>query len=345
VRLGSEYGGLDFWLSSISCHAPNTPIFVVGTHIDEVPKYYLNEVKLKEKFEKIVGFYYVSNLTKSGIAKLAKDLVEVTLKEKYMGEQIPSAYISFEDKIKECRRENKSLIDYYDLTLLAHEAGIFEPTEVLDAIRFLSDLGSLQYFEDNFLKNRVVINPQWIIDVITCIISVKESIIKDGHLYHDDKQKIWKKYDPSLHDWILKLTEEFDLTYSLPNKQMNIVPCLLKDEPILNKWKPLSDLEVDERKRSFYKIVEFRVVYTFNYLPAGLFNRVQVRLYQYSTDIWKTGSVLVKNGHLALFVQKENSTIELRVRGTKPGNIVLLIHEVIELLVKESFNGVKFDFR
>ena len=36
MRLGSEYAGLDFWLSSISCHAPGAPIFVVGTHIDQV---------------------------------------------------------------------------------------------------------------------------------------------------------------------------------------------------------------------------------------------------------------------------------------------------------------------
>ena len=36
VRLGQEYAGLDFWLSSISVHAPNAPIFIVGTHIDEV---------------------------------------------------------------------------------------------------------------------------------------------------------------------------------------------------------------------------------------------------------------------------------------------------------------------
>lgn len=36
VRLGSEYAGLDFWLSSISCHAPGASIFVVGTHIDQV---------------------------------------------------------------------------------------------------------------------------------------------------------------------------------------------------------------------------------------------------------------------------------------------------------------------
>ena len=36
MRLGHEHSGLEFWLNSIQCHAPNAPIFVVGTHIDEV---------------------------------------------------------------------------------------------------------------------------------------------------------------------------------------------------------------------------------------------------------------------------------------------------------------------
>ena len=47
---------------------------------------------------------------------------------------------------------------------------------------------------------------------------------------------------------------------------------------------------------------ETKMHYVFEYLPAGLFNRVQVRLYQFSDSsvIWKKGSKLVKNGHHAL---------------------------------------------
>ena len=36
IRLGHEHAGLDFWLSSIACHAPKAPIIVVGTHKDQV---------------------------------------------------------------------------------------------------------------------------------------------------------------------------------------------------------------------------------------------------------------------------------------------------------------------
>ena len=35
VRL-AEHSGLEFWLNPISIHAPLSPIFLIGTHIDEV---------------------------------------------------------------------------------------------------------------------------------------------------------------------------------------------------------------------------------------------------------------------------------------------------------------------
>jgi hypothetical protein len=42
---------------------------------------------------------------------------------------------------------------------------------------------------------------------------------------------IWKDYDSSLHLWMLKLTERFDLTFSVPEEsdKFNIVPCLLSE--------------------------------------------------------------------------------------------------------------------
>ena len=39
ARNGYENGGLEFWLSSIQCHAPKAPVFIVGTHADKVRKY------------------------------------------------------------------------------------------------------------------------------------------------------------------------------------------------------------------------------------------------------------------------------------------------------------------
>jgi hypothetical protein len=47
------------------------------------------EEKLKSKYKQIAGFHFVSNVSKEGIQKLSKHLIDVTLQEKYMGEAIP----------------------------------------------------------------------------------------------------------------------------------------------------------------------------------------------------------------------------------------------------------------
>ena len=44
-----------------------------------------------------------------------------------------------------------------------------------------------------------------------------------------DISGVWKDYPTELHPWLLRLTEEFDLTCPLPDKETSIVPCLLPD--------------------------------------------------------------------------------------------------------------------
>lgn len=67
---------------------------------------------------------------------------------------------------KEIKRQTQALMTYDELKLKAVACGIHDDQEILQAVRFLSDLGSLQYFETNGLKDRVVINPQ----VCICLI-------------------------------------------------------------------------------------------------------------------------------------------------------------------------------
>ena len=53
VRLGFEHAGLDFWLSSIMCHAPGAPVFVVGTHCDQVAKYEIPVEQLRKRYPQV----------------------------------------------------------------------------------------------------------------------------------------------------------------------------------------------------------------------------------------------------------------------------------------------------
>lgn len=160
---------------------------------------------------------------------------------------------------------------------------------------------------------------------MACIVSIKKTSASEGRLAHADVKDIWSEYDSSLHQWMLRLTEEFDLTFLVPEENVSIVPCLLPAKEPDFVW---PETDATSKKN---KIKEFQVVYNFAYIPAGLFNRIQVRLYNYadSTNIWKNGSLLEKNKHLALIRQLiKTQTIQVKVNGTKPENIIFIIHEV-----------------
>ncbi|XP_062596866.1 uncharacterized protein LOC134258357 [Saccostrea cucullata] len=344
VRLGHEHAGLKFWLSSISVHAPKAPVLIVGTHVDQVSKIELPMEELKASFSQIQGFFFVSSLTGQGLDELKEKLVSVTLTQGYMGESIPMAWLELEDIIKKLKTKTKmDTIDYDQLFKRASVAGIVDEKEFAEAVAFLHDLGCLQHFSGNeYLHSKVVVNPQWIVDVMACVVSVKESPIKNGRLNHKDLNIVWKDYPESLHQWLLRLTEEFDLTFFIPPEEgskdkVNLVPCLLPENKPKFEWP-----EADKKSG----ITETKMVYLFDYLPAGLFNRGQVRLQEYSDYyiIWKKGSYLKKDGQIAILQQTKDTEMVVRVQGKMPEIVLFHIHEVFESLILEAYQGVRYDF-
>lgn len=54
--------------------------------------------------------------------------------------------------------------------------------QISQAVQFLHDLGSVQHFQNNVLKTHVVIDPQWIVDAMACVVSVNDSPIEVSEL-------------------------------------------------------------------------------------------------------------------------------------------------------------------
>eukprot|EP00058_Branchiostoma_floridae_P020994 XP_002606484.1 hypothetical protein BRAFLDRAFT_126447 [Branchiostoma floridae] len=254
TRLGHEHAGLDFWLSSIECHAPKAPIFVIGTHADQVTKSELPMEELSRRYSQIKGYFCVSSHTGQGVKELHDKLISVTLDEPYMGERIPQVWLSFEQAVIKDRKK-QSVLPWEVVAKHASGAGIFDRSE---------------HFDNEYLKDRVVINPQWIVDVMACVVSVHTTAIKEGRFEHRDVSLVWQDYPSDLHNWLLRLTEEFDLTFPLPDQPVNVVPCLLPDKEPQYNWP-----EVEPPCH------ETKMLYRFDYLPAGLFNRAQGSLDPY----------------------------------------------------------------
>ncbi|XP_069138297.1 uncharacterized protein [Argopecten irradians] len=334
IRLGHEHAGLNFWLNSISVHAPKAPIFVVGTHTDQMSKVELPMDEMKAKYHQIEGFHFVSSKDGKGIPELKNALFKVTLQQEYMGEKIPQAWLSLEKEITK-QKDKSKVLDFKTVEAKGIDLGIVDSSELSQALQFLHDLGMIQHFSNEYLKDHVIIEPQWIVDVMACVVSVEQSVIKDGRLQHEDIKKIWKNYT-SMAEWLLRLTEEFDLTFPLEGAKCNIVPCLLPEKCPDFTW---PEVKQDEG------VFETKMIYKFDYLPGGLFNRAQVRLHGISEEsvLWKRGSFIKKNGQLALIQQIGDSLLHVKVQGPRPDNLLFFIHEVFESLIKESFYGVAYD--
>ncbi|XP_069118078.1 uncharacterized protein [Argopecten irradians] len=339
IRLGYEHAGLDFWLNSVVCHAPKAPIIIVGTHCDKVEKSKIPQEELKRKYPQIASFFFVSSYTGEGIVDLKEYLVNLTLQQKYMGERIPEAWLTLEQRVIQKRKEEQlDLIKWKGVEDIASTCGIVDGQELVQAVQFLHDLGSLQFFNTEFLRGHVVIYPQWIVDVMACIVTVHAGPTQDGKLFHKDMAVVWKDYPADVHPWLLRLTEEFDLTFPLKDEPANLVPCLLPNTEQKYNW-PTLDEGSD--------IKEGKMVYSFEYLPAGLFNRAQVRLHQFAEKgiLWKKGMFLKKNNHIAVVLQDSSGSVLVKAQGFRPENIIFLVHEVFETLITDAYSGVQYDFQ
>ena len=68
---------------------------------------------------------------------------------------------------------------------------IFDVLQVRRAIQFLHDLGTVQYFDNEFLRDNIVINPQWIVDVMACVVSINSPIqVHYQYLHREYTQKL-----------------------------------------------------------------------------------------------------------------------------------------------------------
>ena len=61
------------------------------------------------------------------------------------------------------------------------------------------------------------------------LIFISNHVIQDGRLHHSDLGSVWPspKYRRDLIPWLLRLTEEYDLTFALKDSPISLVPCLL----------------------------------------------------------------------------------------------------------------------
>jgi internalin A len=343
ARLGAEQGRLDHWLHTIKVLAPDAPILLVATHIDErAPD--LNYQLYKEAYPQMIGQLGVSNLTGVGLVELQSVLANQSSQLPLMGLPWPQKWIDVEQALL-ARPEHHINADTYMkcCELCGVEADIAQGT----LGNYLHDLGKILYFRDDYiLSNLVVLKPNWVTKAIGRVLIDEATREAKGILSHSELRRIWaideegNSFEPHLYPVFLRLMERFDLSYQIEadipgdHPTRSLIPQLLPHQPPENlpPWPYVPS----------QGLARVEMVYRLDFVPTGIMSWFIVRTHRYTTNLhWREGAFLEYEEHQAR-AELNPMLRELRlvVQGPLPQNFFTILKNTIDLILGR-FEGLR----
>lgn len=207
-----------------------------------------------------------------------------------------------------------------------------EKEEFSSAISTLHNLGYLLHYSSPHLTEYVILDPQWMSDSLRKVVTVNpQSIgyVKEGWFYHNQCEKIWPGYSPSVHKFLLELLYYFGI--AIPTKGgKSLIPCRLPSAPLDILTHKLFNGHIRRK-------VEFE-----DFIPSGISSLIvsSEDLYPYLNlqQCWSNGAVfedIAKQQQLLLLA--EEKSIQLIGDGI---HIIQLITTVIQRELQRNWSGI-----
>ncbi|XP_078663194.1 uncharacterized protein LOC144906615 [Branchiostoma floridae x Branchiostoma belcheri] len=260
LQLRTEGDVFDYHLESIRAHTgPNKrtlsddqqqdkgpPVIVVGTHKDQVEQEQIDELfsNLKEHLSgkaidtHVYDRYFAIDNTKRDpedpeMSHLRDFILKIAQQQNHMGRRIPIRWLELKSKLVEMEKQGRKYCSLQDVLKATDSSdlpeGVTPERNAVTILRFFHLCGDILFFDSPELRNLVVLDPQWFVDVQKTIITIpkfRDPEVKDKWTLLESKgmledsliQHVWKKrqeeleYDLINHkDELLKMMEQFDL--------------------------------------------------------------------------------------------------------------------------------------
>ncbi|KAK3610612.1 hypothetical protein CHS0354_009070 [Potamilus streckersoni] len=216
-------------------------VILVGTHSDKIPeklldqkkKSYFNDIRVDMKDRPFLSHlvdedFAISNLgSDPTINELKSKIFETAQNQLYWGEEIPARWILLERALMDLKKRIP-VIEYTDVKSLNETLQVqIECPEELDLfLRFEHDMGNIVFFNTERLRNKVVLDPKWLIHGVRIWITSDHVIKrhsdvtaqwdhfkKTGQLTHTLIEKLWSSHS-EIHqhkEHLLDLMEKLNI--------------------------------------------------------------------------------------------------------------------------------------
>lgn len=334
ARQEEEYGRIDYWLHTIESFANNSPIIIVINKCDSRNSIKQLDLKsLKEKFPQIIDAFKVSCKENTGIDDLRNTIEEETTKLPLMGMVWLSSWLDVRRELEKLA-QSKNTINYNEYLEICLKYNI-QAEEALSLSKYLHDLGIIINFQnDLYLKNIVILNPDWGTNAVYKVLDAQENVLKNrnGILYYEDLSEIWKnaaEYPREIYPIILRLMENFQLSFEVSRNKEYLIAELLENEEVM--------FEMDIKDKH---VLNFQ--YNYEFLPAGIMTRFIVKANVHLIEkngkkvCWKKGAYLKYGDSVGLVKLLDGIAerrIEIKIYGANSRNnreLLVIIRKYFE---------------
>ncbi|XP_052074212.1 probable serine/threonine-protein kinase pats1 [Mytilus californianus] len=312
---------VSFWFDAIHCYRSTStyynyqldpPIIVVCTKEDkfkEPLERQKREFKLQEYLENVLEdrfqekhlrrVYCVSNTEDLDdvFEKIRNDLSRQIINMKALGRVCPLNWFLFQKVLGRLMESGVPISTTTQLFQIAkHEdIGITNDEEFKLCLQHCHENGIVIYFEEENLKDVVILDPKWLADAFRCPMFDKtenlsnvsdhvRTLTETGELTESliydlfTKEPKLKLLENKTH--LLEVMKRFDIIVNLKNSTALYMPCMMKSCPFEEFRKQFFD-----SRQSFYKTSWFCL--QFQFLPPDFFNHILAwYIKQYSVSMF-----------------------------------------------------------
>lgn len=330
-RLGYRAGRLEYWLQTIHMHAPDAPVLIVATHLDQHRDTTLPIDQLRQRFPQIVGAFAISSATRQGVERLRSEVEEQAALLPVMMWRWPAPWL-------EAAAQLAALPDAYitlrDMETIMRQSGVRDEGIGVLA-KWLHEIGDIIYFgDDPELADTVILKPSWVSSQISKVLDSQEIKRAGGIASREQLAAIWNDLSPMLHMRLIRMMERFDLLHATEDGAHYVVVESLpqRDAPYHHQWEAL------DHSRQLSLHYQFQSA-----LPPGVPTWFLARTQRFSTgNHWRFGALLQdrEGAHLALLrAFPREALVTLAVRGPYPHNFLALIKDSFETTLNR-FPGI-----
>jgi GTPase SAR1 family protein len=292
---------VDYWLKHIQTFGKNAPVIIVINKIDENPHFNLPQQRqLKQRYPNLKHINRISCTTKQGISSLKRTIQNTLPNIELLNTTFPEKWFKVKAAIAEQAKQT-NFTSYEHYVDICQANGISKETEQNTLINFLHDLGTINHFQDRWLRETNVINPQWITQAVYTIINAPK-LADNGKLHRNDLKSLLNNqtYPERKHDYLLELMKKFELCYALNDNEYLLPDLFPLSEP---------DFEFDA-EHALHFILEY------DFLPKSIFTRFVIKMHREIYTYWRSG-ILLREADTTALVETDDKRIILQITGTK----------------------------